>query len=623
FPPALQPNATTETTETTEQREDGNAGIRSPGFPSAVPRRSAAAASLASLPGSCRTQGTALGRPPRRSLRRARPTDGSLPAPPTRTESSVLPGDLCRGGIATNPPPTPPTRRSTQSTSTLARLPRRSERAREDHADHARHNSRAASAMSAEYARTRQRGGGDGATDAAINPAKTSATSSADPESMLKQALARIDSLERQHEEMKTSMERETKAMRGDICILHDTNKALQASTERQIESLMDDVNSLQSENKALKWSLNRLAWKAQEGWEYPVAIQPDEYWQSKGYDHEAIRCLKVWFFEELKTVVPKLEHGVCDSITVGYVNHDKALVPHWNALFRSFKHINPYDSGVKLHLQNSELNEELMWEICNHVRHRNISQVSFCDNEFTNIQGAIIELGNALKSPQLKSLTWSQNPIESVEDMNLFTRVLTQSNSVDKLKFTWNGNENTQALLSGVNFSRYKLLNLGSNTLQTNGRTDIPDLIATNPPLESLNLFSNRLNDDDAVLIAQSLGANTHLTNLNVRGNNMQERGMRALYEAVNDTSTLNALSDGNHSCRLEGLSDDFDLYAINWDRSSDGVYMNRMCKIHILMVDRYDIGGGNVPHLNTELSGEDSVLLAPYLMESVVRRQ
>ncbi|EJK64115.1 hypothetical protein THAOC_15182, partial [Thalassiosira oceanica] len=164
-----------------------------------------------------------------------------------------------------------------------------------------------ASAMSAEHAGKRQRGGRDGLTAVAINSAETSVTSSVDLESMLKQALARIDSLERQHEEMKTSTGRETKALR-------------------------DDIETLKSINEALEWSLDRLASKVQEGWEYPVTIQPDEYWHNKGYDDEAIVDLKNDFLGKLETTVSELEHGVCDSITVRYVNHDEDLMPHWNA---------------------------------------------------------------------------------------------------------------------------------------------------------------------------------------------------------------------------------------------------------------------------------------------------
>ena len=480
------------------------------------------------------------------------------------------------------------------------------------------------SVMSAEYAGKRQRGGGDGRPAAVFDPAKTSATSSADLESMLKQALCRIDSLEKQHEQIKVSMERETRTLRDDIVSLKgEENKAIQASAELEIEALRDEVEALKSENKALKWSLDRLARKVREDWEYPVAIQPSEYWRSKGYEDEAIYSLKEYFFDNLERAVSELEHGVCDHVTVGCVDHDEALMPHWNALFRCFQHINPHDAGVELCIQSIELNEEVMRRICYFVRNMNISQVDFSHNQFTNWQRAISELGNALKSSKLRSFTWSGNRIETTEDMTLLTRVLSQKHTaLDELLFTGNGNENAQALLSGVDFSTYKILGLSWNNLQTNGRTDIPDLIAKNPPLLSLYLGGNRLNDDDAVLIAQSLGGNTHLKDLEVENNNIRERGMRALYEAVNDTSTLNALSDSNHSCCLFGLSNDFDLEAINSKQGSDRLQMNRMCKIHKLMTKRYRNGDGNVPHLNIEMSGEDSVLLAPFVMESVVRR-
>ncbi|EJK77310.1 hypothetical protein THAOC_00864 [Thalassiosira oceanica] len=437
----------------------------------------------------------------------------------------------------------------------------------------------------------RQRGDGDGRTTVVRNPTEARATSSADLESMLKQALSRIGYLEKQHEEIKMSMERETRALRDDI-------------------------------NEALKWSLDRLASKARERWEYPVVNQPYEYWQSKGYDDHAIIDLEYGFLNYLKKAVSALEHGVCDSIRVGHVNHDEDLMPHWNALFRSFEHINPYGEGVDLYLYSIELNEEVMQQICHNLRKRNISQVSFHTVEFTNLRGAISELGNALKSQELKYLKWSEIPIESVEDMTLFTRVLSQSNAVDQLEFAENGNENARVLLSDVDFSMYKSLDFSFNDLQMNGRTDIPDLIASNPPLEDLNLCGNRLNDDDAVLIALSLGGNTHLGLLNLANNNIQERGMRALYKAVNDTSTLNALSDSNHSCHLEGLTDDFDLDAINFDSGSNGLHMNRICKIHKLMVERYRNGDGNVSHLNTDMRGEGSVHLAPFIIESVVRR-
>ncbi|KAL7544952.1 hypothetical protein ACHAWF_008321 [Thalassiosira exigua] len=258
------------------------------------------------------------------------------------------------------------------------------------------------------------------------------------------------------------------------MCTLKEASKALRASTEREAEALRDDVESLQSENKALKWSLDRLASKVQEGWEYPVAIQPDEYWQNKGYGEDDIDGLHVGFLEEMKEAVSQLEHGVFESVLISHVDHDEDLMPHWNALFRSFEHINPHGAGVELDLRSIELNE-VMRQICHHIRLRNINGVYFFDNGFVNMRDAIGELGKALKSTKLKSLNWSGNPIQSVEDMTLFTRILSQSSALDELYFSRNTNENAQALLSGVDFSTYKVLNLWGNNLQPNGRTDIP----------------------------------------------------------------------------------------------------------------------------------------------------
>ncbi|EJK77114.1 hypothetical protein THAOC_01074, partial [Thalassiosira oceanica] len=105
-------------------------------------------------------------------------------------------------------------------------------------------------------------------------------------------------------------MERETTGLREDICRLKKESMVIQSLTDRKTKALRDDVNSLKRENKALEWSLERLASKVQEGWEYPVAIQPDEYWQDKGYNDEAIEYLKEGFFEEVKVAVSQLEHG-------------------------------------------------------------------------------------------------------------------------------------------------------------------------------------------------------------------------------------------------------------------------------------------------------------------------
>ncbi|EJK75906.1 hypothetical protein THAOC_02354, partial [Thalassiosira oceanica] len=117
--------------------------------------------------------------------------------------------------------------------------------------------------MSAEYAGKRQRVGEAVAitTAAAAINLPTSTTSSVDLASMLKQALGRIESLERQHKEMKTSTGRETTALWEDICRLKQENKAILESTgretnalRRETKALRDDIEALKSDKKALEW---------------------------------------------------------------------------------------------------------------------------------------------------------------------------------------------------------------------------------------------------------------------------------------------------------------------------------------------------------------------------------
>ena len=428
----------------------------------------------------------------------------------------------------------------------------------------------------------------------------------ADIESMLRQALVRIDSLAKK-------------------------NVAIQTSMGREVESLRDDVKALQEENKTLKWSLKKLASRVQNSWLYPTNryIQPDEYWQSKGFDEDYIINLNTDFFESIKSAVSNLVHGVCGDIRIGdkeasqVILHDAALEPHWNTLTQHFHHVNPSGTGMEISFENIELNSRLTSQIFEGLRWQNIREIGFFRIQFTNMRDTILALRNLLKkSKKIKSLLWSENPIESVEDMAAFTQMLSDRQPdrqnrqivLDELRFDENGNENTQALLAGVDLSKYKKLDFYGNNLQTNGRADIPNLIASNSPLEALDLSSNRLNDDDAVLIAESLGHNTRLRGLDLDSNNIQERGTNALLRAVKDTSSMNALSDSNHSCHVDGLRS-----VIN--RSLCRQY-NRIFKIHHLMAERYRSGEGNVPYLNKEMSGNVSVLLLPFIIESVHRR-
>jgi Ran GTPase-activating protein (RanGAP) involved in mRNA processing and transport len=80
-------------------------------------------------------------------------------------------------------------------------------------------------------------------------------------------------------------------------------------------------------------------------------------------------------------------------------------------------------------------------------------------------------------------------------------------------------------------------------------GAVKIAEYLEDDPPICRIDLDHNRLNDDDAVLISQALKRNTNLTSIFLSSNNFTSIGVKALLTCVFDSSSLNAISDSNHT--------------------------------------------------------------------------
>ena len=56
-------------------------------------------------------------------------------------------------------------------------------------------------------------------------------------------------------------------------------------------------------------------------------------------------------------------------------------------------------------------------------------------------------------------------------------------------------------------------------------------------------------MNDDDAILISQALQTNMNLETLYIQSNNFTSIGVKSLLTCVFDVSSLNAISESNHT--------------------------------------------------------------------------
>ena len=129
----------------------------------------------------------------------------------------------------------------------------------------------------------------------------------------------------------------------------------------------------------------------------------------------------------------------------------------------------------------------------------------------------------------------------------------------------------------------------------------------------------NNNLNDEDARLIARALRCNTNLQYFALMENNFTEVGHNALGKAIYNPTSLNSMSDCNHTCRI---------LVINWDEdipnNTYSLKLNRARKIyHLLSVRNRE--ESNVYHLNLEFGDDDeddaALKLVPRVLESVYR--
>ena len=137
--------------------------------------------------------------------------------------------------------------------------------------------------------------------------------------------------------------------------------------------------------------------------------------------------------------------------------------------------------------------------------------------------------------------------------------------------------------------------LDFEGNHVKTAGDTEISDILSTDPIIECLNLADNNLTDTDMTRIITSL--KQHL------GNEFELERNVAAYAALRrlifDRTSLNAVSDSNPTCMVNGLCSSL----------NEGVAQ--------LLSLRHD-QGSNARHFGLDMD-DDWLKLAPKVLASV----
>ena len=151
--------------------------------------------------------------------------------------------------------------------------------------------------------------------------------------------------------------------------------------------------------------------------------------------------------------------------------------------------------------------------------------------------------------SSQLQTFCLHHNRIDNMDSAQRLSRSLRSHSSIDELHLNHCDLGSTPEMLLVILQSDTDYINLDNNNIDSLGAVKIAEYLEGDPPIEVLSLGHNRLNDDDAILISQALKRNTNIKHIHLRSNNFTSIGVKALLTCAFDSSSLNAISESNHT--------------------------------------------------------------------------
>jgi hypothetical protein len=151
--------------------------------------------------------------------------------------------------------------------------------------------------------------------------------------------------------------------------------------------------------------------------------------------------------------------------------------------------------------------------------------------------------------SLRLQLFRLHHNRIDNIESARCLSRSLKSHASIIELDLDYCDLGSSPEILLIILQSDVKYISLVNNNIDSLGAVKIAEYLESDPPIHQIDLDHNRLIDDDAILISQALKRNTKLKLLSLYSNNFTSIGFKALLNCVFNSSSLNAISESNHT--------------------------------------------------------------------------
>jgi len=235
---------------------------------------------------------------------------------------------------------------------------------------------------------------------------------------------------------------------------------------------------------------------------------------------------------------------------------HEPILDEYWHRLEAEIDRRKPLDIVTEdiysIYIENVEIKKErlaALVAIFRSGRATNSGTSITFDN--TNLCGkGIVYLSKLVDIKyELQNFYLNHNRIDSMESARCLSMSLRSHSSIQEIRLTHCDLGSSPEMLSVILQSDVRRIDLENNNIDSLGAVKIAEYLEGDPPIQRIYLGHNQLNDDDVILISQALKRNTNLTEIYLYSNNLTSIGVKALLTCVFDSSSLNAISESNHT--------------------------------------------------------------------------
>jgi hypothetical protein len=236
---------------------------------------------------------------------------------------------------------------------------------------------------------------------------------------------------------------------------------------------------------------------------------------------------------------------------------HEPILQKYWGRLEAKIRNQENEDFTTtieRIQIENVEMKKESLAALVAIFRSGRVNNssghVTFNNTNLCSL--GIVWLAKLVDaSSHLDQLHLCHNRIDNMESARCLSRSVKSHSHIKQLHLNYCDLGSTPEILSVILQSDVKSINLSRNNIDSLGAVTIAEYLESNPPVKNIFLQHNRLNDDDAILISQALKSNTNLRSIHLYSNKITSIGAKALLNCVFDGSSLNAISDSNHTLK------------------------------------------------------------------------